>query len=164
MSVTIDVQALMRPYLFIFEEFAGYPPKTVPGNACLDRDTGWTYTLAALDASQASWPVAPGGTTIAAQTAHALYYVEVITQGMEGDEPPTDWPGSFTPAEVDETSWEDLCERMRAGLDQFRMLVSGRSEWNEDQLGDLLGALAHTAYHLGAVRQIVRAIGSEPVR
>jgi hypothetical protein len=31
--------------------------------------------------------------------------------------------------------------------------IETHSAWDEDSLGDAIGAIAHTAYHLGAIRQ-----------
>ncbi len=159
-DATVPTQALLRPFLFILDEFAGHPPKTTPGSACLDRDTGWLQTLAAIDAAHASRPIVAGGTSIAAQTAHAAYYVELIEAGMRGAEPVSDWPGSFQPAIVDEAAWQAQRERLQASLERFRGLVTSDLTWDESRLGDALAVLAHTAYHLGAVRQMVRATGA----
>ena len=159
-DATVPTAALLRPFLFILDEFAGQPPKPTPGSACLDRDTGWLQTLAAIDAEHASRPIAPGGTSIAAQTAHTAYYVELIEAGMRGAEPVSDWPGSFQPAVVDDAAWQALRERLHDGLARFRALVTSDWAWDERTLGDALGVLAHTAYHLGAVRQMVRVVGA----
>ncbi len=158
-DATLATEALFRPFLFILDEFAGHPPKASPGSACLDHDTGWHQTLAAIDAAQASRPIVAGGTTIAAQAAHAAYYVELIEAGMRGAEPVADWPGSFQPAVVDEAAWQQLRGRLQASLERFRALVTSDLAWNEPRLGDALAVLAHTAYHLGSVRQMVRAVG-----
>ena len=104
--------------------------------------------------------VVPGGTSIAAQTAHAAYYVELLDPGMRGVEPVSDWPGSFRPAIVDEETWGALRERLHTSLGRFRAWVTSDVEWNERRLGDALGMLAHTAYHLGSVRQMMRATGA----
>ena len=156
-DANLPTQALLRPFLFILDEFAGYPPKTSPGGACLDPDTGWQQTLAAIDAAQASRPIVPGGTTIAAQTAHAAYYVDLLDAGIRGVEPVSDWPGSFQPAIVDDGTWQVLRERLHTSLERFRALVTSDVEWDDRRLGDALGVLAHTAYHLGSVRQMMRA-------
>lgn len=159
-DATVPTAAFLRPFLFVLDEFVGHPPKATPGSACLDRDTGWKPTLAAIGAEAASRPVVPGGTSIAAQTAHTAYYVELLEAGMRGEEPASDWPGSFEPAVVDETAWQALQARLQAGVERFRGLVTSDWAWHENRVGDALGVLAHTAYHLGAVRQMVRVVGA----
>ena len=159
-EATVPTAALLRPFLFVLDEFAGHPPKATPGSACLDRDTGWLQTLEAVDAERASRPVAPGGTSIAAQAAHAAYYVELIEAGMRGAEPASDWPGSFQPAVVDEAAWRALRDRLKASLERFRALVTSEQAWDDRRLGDAIAVLAHTAYHLGAVRQMARVVGA----
>jgi hypothetical protein len=158
-EASVPTAAFLRPFLFILDEFAGHPPKPTPGSACLDRDTGWLPTLAAIDAVRASRPIAPGGTSIAAQTAHTAYYIELIEAAMRGPEPVSDWPGSFQPAVVDDAAWQASRERLHDALERFRALVTSDRAWDERTLGDALGVLAHTAYHLGAVRQMVRVVG-----
>lgn len=159
-AATVPTDALLRPFLFILDEFVGHPPKTAPGGACLDRDTGWKQTLAAIDADAASRPIVPGGTSIAAQTAHTAYYAELLEAGLRGEEPMSDWPASFQPGVVDPAAWQALQERLQASLERFRALVTSGWVWDESRLGDALGVLAHTAYHLGAVRQMVRVVGA----
>ncbi len=163
-DATVPTDALLRPFLFILDEFAGHPPKTTPGSACLDRGTSWKQTLAAIDAAAASRPIVPGGTSIAAQTAHTAYYVELLEAGLRGEEWTSDWPGSFQPATVDEAGWRALQDRLQVAVERFRALVTSGIAWDERRLGDALGVLAHTAYHLGAVRQMVRVAGAPLAR
>ena len=55
---------------------------------------------------------------------------------------------------------------IRAGLQRAyeRMLVavSSHTTWGEDALGVAFGAIAHTAYHLGAIRQRLTPRGRNP--
>lgn len=50
--------------------------------------------------------------------------------------------------------------RLQASLERFRALFTSDLAWDESRLGDALAVLAHTAYHLGSVRQMVRATGA----
>ena len=34
--------------------------------------------------------------------------------------------------------------------------IENVTDWNRDELGGAIGAIAHAAYHLGAVRQMIR--------
>jgi hypothetical protein len=163
MPDTIPVDAFRRTYLFLFEEFVGDPPKGEGGNACLDTDTGWTQSLAAVDATAASQPVAPGGTTIASQTAHTAYYIELLEALARGEHPETDWPGSFAPATVDEAAWEQTRERLFGALGRFRSIFEA-TDFPPEHLQGALGVLLHTAYHLGAVRQMLRVVGASDAR
>ncbi len=159
MSDAIGVDTFRRTYLFLFEEIYGDPPKGDRGNAVLDADTGWRQSLEAVDAEQASRPVAPGGTTIAGQAAHTAYYIELLEALARGERPAADWPGSFSPRAVDDQTWEHTRERLFGALGRFRAMVDA-SDFPPEQLQGALGVLLHTAYHLGAVRQMLRVVGA----
>ncbi len=155
----IPVDTFRRTYLFLLAEITGDPPKGDRGNAVLDPDTGWTQSLAAVDAEQASQPVAPGGTTIASQAAHTAYYIELLEALARGEGPEADWPGSFSPAIVDDETWARTRERLFAALGRFRVMAAA-SDFPPEHLQGALGVLLHTTYHLGAVRQMLRVVGA----
>jgi hypothetical protein len=161
MTSSIRTDVFLDAYLLLLDEFAGEPPKAEPGNACLDSDAGWKQTLEVVDATRASRPAVPGGTTIAAHTAHAAYYVELLQRFAAGEEPTPDWPGSFQPSDVDERSWDEQRERLLAALRRFRAMVAANTDWSEERTQGALSIVAHTAYHLGAVRQLLRVVAGE---
>ena len=47
----------------------------------------------------------------------------------------------------------DLQARLRREYDSLVVAVETHAVWDEDALGAAFGAVAHTAYHLGAIRQ-----------
>ncbi|WP_119675139.1 DinB family protein [Deinococcus sp. RM] len=118
---------------------------------------GLLATLDALSAEQASREVLGG--TVAAHAAHTAYHLEVIVRWeSDGDRGPFDWKGSFQPAQVDDAGWEAARERLRAAYDA---LVTFARTWEDrpadgDVTGGLTGAVAHVAYHLGAIRQLIK--------
>ena len=120
---------------------------------------GLLATLDALSAAQASREVL--GSTVAAHAAHTAYHLEVIVRWeRDGDRGPFDWKGSFEPAQVDDTGWEAARERLRAAYDA---LVTFARTWEDrpadgEVTGGLSGAVAHVAYHLGAIRQLIKAV------
>ena len=80
----------------------------------------------------------------------------------DGDRGPFDWKGSFQPAQVGEEEWEELQSRVRRaddGLVAFARTQAGQ-EADGDATGGLAGAVAHVAYHLGAIRQLVKVVGA----
>lgn len=154
----IAADAFLAPLFFLWEEVVGDPPKDGKPVAVLDTDTGWTQTLAAVDAAEASRPVAPGGTTIAGQTAHAAYYLELFAAIIENRDVEADWPGSFEPSEVDEEAWVAQKERLFAVAARVAGHMRANPQWPETHVRSALGALVHLAYHLGAVRQMVRVV------
>ncbi len=132
----------------------------------LYRNAGWAQTLASVSAAEASRPIAPRGTSIAAQTAHAAYYLKVFEGTILDRHLTPDWPGSFQPSEVDEQGWEDQRERLFAVAERVAELMRRNPQWQREHLGGAMGNLTQLAYHLGAVRQMLRLVkdGTHPTR
>jgi hypothetical protein len=157
MPGTLSIERFRSMYVFLWEEVVGDPPKEDRGNAVLDTDTGWMQSLAAVDAAAASQPITPGGTTIAGQTAHTAFYIELLEALARGEQPEADWPGSFSPSSVDEEAWERTRDRLFGALGRFRAMAEV-TDFPPEHVQGALGVLVHTAYHLGAVRQMLRVV------
>jgi len=158
MLQTIPVADFVDHLFVLWEEIVGVPAKGGGPTWVLDHDTGWSPSLAALTAAEASRPVVPGGTSIAAQTAHAAYYLETFEAIIENRHERADWPGSFRPATVDEAEWARQRERLFAVADRVGALMRGNPQWRREHVGGAMANLAHLAYHLGSVRQMLRAV------
>jgi hypothetical protein len=159
MPEPIPVDAFLRPLFLLWEEILGEPPREAGPTAVLDLNTGWTQTLAGVTAEQASRPVVPGGTTIAGQTAHAAYYLELLEDIVLNREPQADWAGSFAPSEVDGAGWAAQQARLFSVAARVAAIVRANPSWPEDHVRGAVAALVHTTYHLGAVRQMARVVG-----
>ena len=116
---------------------------------------GLLPTMASLTAAQASAPTALG-TSVAAHCAHVAYHLEVTVRWVNGDRGPFDWKGSFEPRVVNDAEWKDRQARVRAAYEGVVALARSTPEWNDDAAGGIAATLAHLAYHVGAVRQIVK--------
>lgn len=137
------------------------------GTAFLDGTTadgrgnhGLLATLATLSAAQASQEV--GGATVAGQTRHTAFHLEVMVRWeRDGDRGPFDWPGSFQPAQVSEEEWLTLQARVRQAYEELTAFAQTQADAppNGDLTDGLTGAAAHVAYHLGAIRQLAKAVG-----
>lgn len=141
---------------FLLEEtFPGHPQ---PGNAYLDSGTGWRDTLANVTAAQASRPLVPGGTTIAGHVEHTRFYLEVLREFMQGRTERVDWSSSWLVSEVDEARWRELRGELLEEYERVLALARRTDAWDEDAIGGAFGLVAHSAYHLGAVRQMLKAV------
>jgi len=60
---------------------------------------------------------------------------------------------------VDENRWRELRENLRRQVETWRKHVAGRAGWDDVAAAGALSSAAHTAYHLGAIRQILAALG-----
>ncbi|WP_309571606.1 DinB family protein [Deinococcus sp.] len=116
-------------------------------------------TLDSVDAVQASHDV--NGTSIAGQARHAAFHLEVIVRWeRDGDRGPFDWKGSFLHEQVNAAEWTTLRERVKAAYEDVMAFAGSRRDApvDGDMTGGLAGAVAHVAYHLGAIRQMVKIV------
>lgn len=118
---------------------------------------GLLATLDSLTAQQASQPTVLG-LSIAAHAAHTAYHLEVGVRWANGDKGPFDWKSSFEPGTVDQGQWSTLRSRVRAAYKSTVDLSQNTTHWDEDAAGGLAASLAHVAYHLGAIRQVVKLV------
>ncbi|MCL4869070.1 MAG: hypothetical protein KJ063_08885 [Anaerolineae bacterium] len=122
----------------------------------LDKGTSLFETLADVSAAEASIPVGGKCATLAAQVKHVAFYLDVIDKTVrDPNYPRVDWGQIWreTNAVTDE-EWEDLKIELRQSYDRLKLLISETTEWpSERHIGGAIGAIAHTAYHLGEIRQ-----------
>jgi hypothetical protein len=136
------------------EAFAGAPgpwtyfTDTGPGSGLLG-------TVDALSAAQASLESGPGGTTVAGHVHHVCSSLALSVRELQGQSVSRDRTQSWTVSVVDDAAWADLRARLRREYRDATMAVETVAEWNEDRLATAFGAVAHAAYHLGAIRQRV---------
>lgn len=147
--------AFVARLLALWAELLGTDADPAAPRTVLDPDTGWRPTLAALTAEQASRTPLPGGTSIAAHAAHTAYYLERFLSSVAGRHERSDWQGSFRPAVVDEAAWAATQARLFAAADRVESLFRENPAWPADHVHGALANVAHLAYHLGAVRQLL---------
>ena len=123
-----------------------YFTDTAPG-------TGVFGTIGGLTASQASQEGGPGRTTIAGHVHHVCSSLALSARGLRGESTSRDRSQSWTVSRVDEAAWVALQARLRREYESLLVVVESHAVWDEDALGVAMGAIAHTAYHLGAIRQ-----------
>ncbi|WP_412027408.1 DinB family protein [Deinococcus yunweiensis] len=120
---------------------------------------GLLAILESVDAVQASHDV--NGTTIAGHARHAAFHLEVIVRWeRDGDRGPFDWKGSFLPKQVEVDEWAAVQTRVRDAYEALVAFARSRRDApvNGDVTGGLSGAVAHVAYHLGSIRQMVKVV------
>jgi hypothetical protein len=115
--------------------------------------TGVFGTIDGLSARDVSHAGGPGHTTIAGHVHHLTSSVALSTRGLRGESTSRDRSRSWTVSTVDDAAWAALRARLREEYERLLVAVETHSRWDEDALGVAIGALAHTAYHLGAIRQ-----------
>lgn len=151
----INRDDFLKDVLFILgETFEGSPEGQ--GSAYLDNGVGVFNTLENLSAEQVSRHV--GGTTIAAHTEHAKFYLDRLCEFIAGRTEPVNWEQSWLIETVNETEWNFLREGMQKSYEGVLRCFAEVETWKEDNIGEAIAIIAHTAYHLGAIRQIAKSV------
>lgn len=123
----------------------------------LEAGTSLFETLDGISAEEASRPVSDRCASIAGQTEHLRFYIEIMTRYVLGEKVEgVDWNGSWSVTTVTPAEWDALRNRLKAEYEQTRMLVLATSDWTAhdgDIFGESLTIAIHTAYHLGEIRQ-----------
>ena len=115
--------------------------------------TGIFATLGGLSATQASQPGGPGHSTVAGHIHHVSASLALSTRALSGEQASRDRGRSWTVTTVDDAGWAELQVQLRREYDSLFVAVESHAVWDEDALGVAIGAIAHAAYHLGAIRQ-----------
>ncbi len=136
------------------ESFEG-SPEGQP-SAYLDRGVGLFRTIDSLSAADVSKFV--GATTIVSHTEHAKFYLDRLCEFINGRTERVNWEDSWLIETVDDAEWDALRQTVRLSYENLLRCLASVEDWTEDRTGMAIGMVAHTAYHLGAIRQIAKSV------
>ena len=119
--------------------------------------------IEALTPEQALAAPLPGARSIAGHTAHLHFALALTARRLRGEDPPADWSKSFDLADASPRGWEALKRDLRSAYDGvLAILQESRGKQVREippiNLVGLAATIAHNAYHLGAMRQIVQVV------
>jgi hypothetical protein len=120
-------------------------------------DAGLLASLDALSAEDASRSV-NAGATIAAHAEHVRYGLSLMNRwAREGGNPFADarWDAAWKTSVVDAARWDDVRGGLRREAEEWLTALGTRQPANDVELAGMVGSIAHLAYHLGAIRQVV---------
>jgi len=159
---TDDATKVFKSNLFdVLDEFFEGPPPGATGTIALDRNGSFRHSLADLSAADASRKAFPGATTVAAQVVHTTYYLTNMLRYLRPDgdtTTPADWAGSWARETVAGTEWDAVRADLFRAYRDVRAAIDAITDWGGDRFGEAMAPLAHSAYHLGAVRQLLKAL------
>jgi hypothetical protein len=150
--------ALVLPDLFTEITFGS--PDQSNNTYMLNRgDPGLLGSLENLGANAASATYA-GGASIAAHVEHLRYGFALLNRWAAGEAEPwkgADWTLAWKTTSVSEAEWRTLRDDLRREAESWRAALAEPREVSDSAAHWMVGTVAHTAYHLGAIRQIDRA-------
>ena len=155
----VDGRTAVQQLLSVLREAVEGP--SGPTTYFIDKkpDAGLLGALGAVSAEQASriW----GDTSIAAHAHHIAFAMADSAAIIEGNHTPPDWKESWRVSTLDEAGWRDLVSRVETEYRRLRRAMESRASSSGEVFGEAAGALAHVAYHLGAIRQKIAALRAE---
>jgi hypothetical protein len=129
----------------------------------LDKNTSLFETLANITADEASIPVGGKCATLAAQVKHIAFYLDVVVKSVQDPNyPKVDWGEIWrTVNRVTPDEWKIIQDELRANYTSIMNLIKTAPAWQgEAEIGSAIAIIAHTAYHLGEIRQALCTIRS----
>jgi hypothetical protein len=130
-------------------------------NEAFDALEGQTWyegllpTLEQVDAVTASRSSAVGRSSIAAHCEHLRYVLEVMNAWARGERPEVDWAQSWQHLTVSPEAWDDLRSAIRDERSRLEVALHERTDWTQRFAQLAINNVAHIAYHVGAIRQLL---------
>lgn len=121
-------------------------------------DPGMVDTLRSLSAERASTPPEAGRKPVVSHANHVLYGIELANRALGGEQnvyQNADWKVAWQLEKVSDSEWQKLVDRFEQQSELFIKQVNEPREWDEITLTGSFSIAAHTAYHLGAIRQVL---------
>jgi hypothetical protein len=130
------------------------------GGYMLNRgDTGLLRALDSLTAAEAS-QIIDGGSSIAAHVDHVSYYFSLMNRWANGEKPwkTADWAASWRRTAVTDETWVELRRSFTQEVRNWQAVVKEPRDVETVELTGMIASIVHLAYHVGAMRQMNRAL------
>ena len=125
-----------------------------PRGIYLDRAKGGLLETLKNISAEAASVESKNQRSIAAHVEHLRVYLVALHGYMNGATAKTDWDASWQTHSVTELEWQALQNNLKAAygalLKDLREVPDGDIKFAES-----IAILAHTAYHFGAIRQLL---------
>ncbi len=131
-----------------------YGSRPGEGTQYLDHDSGIMNTLRGLTAEEASRRYG-SHPSIAAHVRHMNFHLKTAHQWITGNRRRRDWKASFLPQEVTREEWKKLVQEIEQTKAEYLRVIRDLPEERRISESGSLGVVAHLAYHLGAIRQLL---------
>jgi hypothetical protein len=130
-------------------------------------DRGLLKSLVVLSAEQASRVSESGGSSIAAHVEHVRYGLEVLNRWAGGDQNAfanANYAVSWRRTHVSDDEWRARIDQLRREAHKWREHVLRPRDLDETEVTGMIGSVVHLAYHMGAIRQMDRALRGPAAR
>ena len=128
-------------------------------------DPGLLRQVDSIQADRAGNRPMPGRTSIAQHVDHLQFGLAMLNRWAAGEANPwagADWNACWQRTTVTDDEWQALRQTLRDEAEKWRTVVAARTDWDNMAASAALSTAAHTAYHVGAIRQILAELKSAP--
>jgi hypothetical protein len=150
----LQTEHFLEALVYLLRETFEGSPEGQP-SAYLDRGIGFFSTLDGLSAEQVSQDI--GETTIVAQTEHAKFYLDRLCEFIGGRNERVNWEDSWLIETVNDDEWNALRASVKKAYESALKCLAAVDAWDTNKSGMAMGLIAHSAYHLGAIRQLIKS-------
>ena len=128
-------------------------------------EPGFVETMKGLSAEVASKSPGPNRKATVAHANHVLFGWELIVRSLAGEDAfaGADWNAAWKLVQVNDAEWAALVARLEQTAQQIRDTAPQHQFKEEIMLTGHFATAAHTAYHLGAIRQIMLELQVSPL-
>lgn len=145
------------------EAFLGPPPDAEYGNFTTGPGTGLLDTLKELSPEAVSGHIVPGRPAITAHAAHVLLSLATERALAAGLPAEPDWDQAWQREATDEAARDSLAREVEAEYRAARAFLEGVDPYDPEAVTRAVALVVHTAYHLGATRQLRAILATVPV-
>lgn len=134
------------------------PPETPDGFSYSDEGASLRETLDAISSMEASIPIVSGGTTIAGHTEHLRFFLHFVHERMQGSTEVPDWDESWRVRDVTPVEWASLKSDVHKAYERLKKYLRTTEPLAEINERRAMAIVVHTAYHVGAIRQMMKSV------
>lgn len=143
------------------EAYAG--PKEASSTWFIDNEpnSGIFGLLESVTAEEATMRVDGSdepGALIAGNVEHLRWSLEQINTVMRGEPWEAKWEESWEWLDLDAAGWDLLREALRSEYEVLRQALMKQEDLAEQYLIGGIAMIAHAAYHLGTIRQLIARV------
>lgn len=124
-----------------------------------DPNAGMFGTLESVSAAMASRVAIPGSAMLAAHVEHLRYQLSLVNRSFAGENAfaTANWGEAWTKTSVTDDEWRGRVAGLRREYEKVRKSIRTNQAWLSDRtfLTGIIAVVAHAAYHLGAMKQII---------
>ena len=117
------------------------------------NSNGFLGTIEKLSSKAASKSSGPNDNSVASHAWHLGFALNATNNWIRGNPSPENWEESWRVQNVNDSEWVQIQSKVRQEYEDLFHIIDTVDLSNEEVLSGVIGAIAHVAYHLGAIRQ-----------